>query len=213
MRRAFLAATYGTARAAKKVHLDALRDAVRDPDTIRVVSSHEDLAAALAGGAFTDTGAAGIDRLTRMLVAHWLSASETNLENCVLQRWNTHPTAARDYLDRLTAAGYTLSEAEQSVYEDLVAEIAAEDEDEDEDDVDDDVDEQEADGPAEDASSDNPVSTDRDSEGEPATGPTAGDEPDGDERPDSEPVVDVDENEDSSTELNAADVNELAASA
>ena len=41
-----------------------------------------------------------------------------------------------------------------------------------------------ADGPADEFSSDNPVSADRDSEGEPETGPATGAETDGDERPD-----------------------------
>ncbi|HSU36304.1 MAG TPA: ParB/RepB/Spo0J family partition protein [Propionibacteriaceae bacterium] len=137
VRRTFLERTYGTARAAKKVYLDALRDAVRDPATIRVSTPHEDLATTLAGADFSEASTAGIDRLTRMLVARWLTAAETTLQDAVLQRWNRQPAAARDYLDRLTAAGYSLSEAEQTLYADLVAEITADaEEDPDDEDTD-----------------------------------------------------------------------------
>ena len=139
VRRTFLSQTYGTARAAKKVYLDALRDAVREPQTIRVTSTDEDLAASLAGADFsTDAATAGIDRLTRMLVARWLTASETNVDNCVQHRWTADPVAALAYLDRLIAAGYVLSDAEQDVYTDLTAETM-DDEDTDAD-SDDDVD-------------------------------------------------------------------------
>ncbi len=121
VRHAFLEQTYSNARLAKKVYLDALRDAVEDPETIRVVTTHENLAVKLAGADFTEAPTAGIDRLTRMLVARWITAAEANLDSCIHHRWNNRPQAAQNYFDRLTAAGYTLSDAEQEFYDEMAA--------------------------------------------------------------------------------------------
>jgi hypothetical protein len=141
VRRAFLAQLYGNARAAKKVYLDALRAVLLDPGALDVPQSYTDLADSLAGASFETVETAGVDRLTRMLVARWLTSCEAALDSLIVGRWNRRPAAGRSYLDRLIAAGYALSEAEQTFYDELVAELLTDDEedDEDQDDGDEDV--------------------------------------------------------------------------
>jgi hypothetical protein len=134
VRRAFLAQQYATARAAKKVYLDALRATLLNPRSLDLPETYAELSQSLAGASFETIEVAGSDRLTRMLVARWLTACEVNLDAIIAdRRWGTDPDAARAYLDRLTTAGYTLSDAEQGVYDDLVAQAHA-DTDPDEDD-------------------------------------------------------------------------------
>jgi ParB family chromosome partitioning protein len=78
---------------------------------------------------------AGIDRLTRMLVARWLCAAEDNLVRLAANvGWHADPQAAVDYLDELVEAGYHLADAETALRDQLVNASTDDDRDEDEDD-------------------------------------------------------------------------------
>lgn len=137
VRRDYLRQHYGVARNAKEVYLDALRDAIADPDSIAV--NGEDLMKlvdGIAGAAlFSTVHKAGIDRLQRMLVGRWIAAAEQNLADiCAGRHWRANPEAGVRYLDRLTAAGYLLSDAEQSLRNDLAAVDDGDSEDDEEED-------------------------------------------------------------------------------
>lgn len=146
VRRDFLKKQYGTAKAAKRLYADVLRATVIDPATaLHFPHTVEELATSLAGTAMDADTLAGatIDRLIRFLVARWLTAHEYNLDRLTsAARWGGNPAPAVAYLDRLVADGYTLSDAEQQLRDDLVAEIAELGEDDLDDDPDDDLDEQ-----------------------------------------------------------------------
>ncbi|MBN1170681.1 MAG: ParB/RepB/Spo0J family partition protein [Micromonosporaceae bacterium] len=122
VRQAFLVQTYGTARGAKKAYPEALRVAVADPARLRFTDDQAELAARLAGVALLPAAAtAGIDRLTRMLVARWVCGHESHLARIVAgQTWDVVPEAAAAYLGQLVAAGYELSDAETRLRAELV---------------------------------------------------------------------------------------------
>ena len=147
VRRDFLTATWGTAKGAKTLHLQAMREAMTDPAAITVPDT--DVSAALlprlAGCDLTAAATAGPDRLTRILVARWLTASEVNLDDHIAGRaWRASQPAALSFLDLLTASGYVLSAAEQRLHEDLTAATT-----DDEDDQDHEGDEDDQDGEGE----------------------------------------------------------------
>lgn len=119
VRREFLTRTYGGAKAAKGLYLEALRDAVRDPDSITVDARQHDLVTALAGADLEAAATAGEARLQRMLVARWVAAHEDNLATVAAGRWNARRDAALAWLDRIVGAGYELSEIEAAIREDL----------------------------------------------------------------------------------------------
>ncbi|MBT0774295.1 hypothetical protein KIH74_35455 [Kineosporia sp. J2-2] len=165
IRRRFLHEKYATAKTAKKLFPDALRFIAARPEKTRISNPQSaDLALSLAGipatlASLEDAAAgAGMDRLQRIVVARWLTTSENNLDSLTAQRWDVDPAAGVAYLDRLTAAGYELSEAEQRLHADITQLANAtndEDEDEaaDEDDQDDEPDENDTmDDPKDDAS-------------------------------------------------------------
>jgi ParB family chromosome partitioning protein len=133
VRRDFLAVTYGTAKGAKAVHLDAWRAAMTDPASITVTEAMVPLLARLAGCDPDAAAGAGPDRLTRVLVARWLTVAETNLDRLIARHWQVSAPDALAYLDRLTAAGYVLSDAETGLRTDLTEQIAAEQDDDDSD--------------------------------------------------------------------------------
>ena len=87
VRRDFLAGTYGTAKGARAVHLDAWRAAMTDPASITVTEAMVPLLVRLAGCDPQVAAGAGPDRLTRVLVARWLSVAETNLDRLVARHW------------------------------------------------------------------------------------------------------------------------------
>jgi ParB/RepB/Spo0J family partition protein len=135
----FLTERYGSAKNAKALYLTALRAAVADPDRVKYPTDKlHDLATRLAGTTIDPDVAetAGIDRLTRMLVARWLCAAEDNLVRLAANvGWHNDPQAAVAYLDSLVQAGYGLADAETELREHLVTAATANDEDdEDEDD-------------------------------------------------------------------------------
>ena len=122
VRRAFLVTTYGSAKAAKTLYLDALRDTVLDPSSVAVDERRAALVHDLAGVDLDTAENAGQDRLARLLVARWITAQENNLVNIGAGRlWGTRPAAALAWLDRLTTAGYEKSDAESLLHERLAA--------------------------------------------------------------------------------------------
>lgn len=162
VRQDFLATTYGTLRGAKRVQLDALRAAVTDPAAITVSDRSHLLLTRLAGCGPEAAEAAGTDRLTRLLVARWLTAAEANLERLTAGHWQVSAAAGLAYLDRLTAAGYVLCDAETRLRATLTEQIAAECEDDELDDEDDDA-EHEAGDEADDEADAQPDEADQDS--------------------------------------------------
>jgi ParB family chromosome partitioning protein len=122
VRRVFLRQTYGTARGAKRAYLEALRTAVSDPARLRFPDDDQDLAGRIAGVAVKPAAAtAGIDRLSRMLVARWICGNEHNLTRLANhETWDTNQQAAVTYLDQLVATGYALSNAETDLRNSLL---------------------------------------------------------------------------------------------
>lgn len=84
VRRDFLAATWGTAKGARSLHLHVLRQAATDPHTLIPAPGEatDALVRRLAGCDLSAATTAGADRLSRILVARWLSTAETNLDDC-----------------------------------------------------------------------------------------------------------------------------------
>ncbi|NLG21732.1 MAG: ParB/RepB/Spo0J family partition protein [Actinomycetales bacterium] len=134
VRRDFLAATWGTAKGARSLHLHVLRQAATDPHTLIPAPGEatDALVRRLAGCDLSAADRAGADRLSRILVARWLATAETNLdEHTAGNRWRSDERAALAYLDLLTASGYILSEAEQRLHTDLKVITADPDQDTD----------------------------------------------------------------------------------
>jgi hypothetical protein len=107
VRQEFLRARYGTARGARKVYVEALRDTVTDPDTIAFTGSYGELADAVAGIPLVSAAeTAGIDRLARMLVGRWLAAAEQNVAG-MTTGWigQVDAEAGLRHLDLLVADG------------------------------------------------------------------------------------------------------------
>ncbi|GAB7048387.1 ParB/RepB/Spo0J family partition protein [Catenuloplanes indicus] len=150
VRRAFYTRAYGTAKAAKSQFPEALRQAVASRFTLRPVPDDDAVYTAL-GGADDDTLAtAGEERLRRSLVARWIAAHERNLGHTITQTWALDRTAALWWLDRLVADGYTLSDAETQLHQQLTptppaVDGADEDDFDDEDYPDDDIEDEEPD--------------------------------------------------------------------
>jgi ParB family transcriptional regulator, chromosome partitioning protein len=79
---------------------------------------------------------AGVDRLTRMVVARWIGGQDHNLKLVCADRWSADRSRAGRYLDRLIEAGYQLSDAERAVHN-LCEQAEPDGDDEDEPDEDD----------------------------------------------------------------------------
>ncbi|MEV6527144.1 ParB/RepB/Spo0J family partition protein [Longispora sp. NPDC051575] len=115
VRREFYQATYGTAKAAKKLFVEALRAFASDAD-LPLYADPDALYTALGGADDDVLASAGEDRLRRALVARWVCAQETNL--AVASRdhtWDLNTDAACWWLDQLVADGYSLSDAEATL--------------------------------------------------------------------------------------------------
>jgi ParB-like chromosome segregation protein Spo0J len=119
VRERFLADTYGSAKAAKVLFVDALRATVEDPDCVE--RGDAELVRALAGGDVRATAEAKVDRLSRLLVARWVAGQEDNLAQVAVHGpgWRRDPGQALAWLQRLVAAGYELSEVEVQVRAEL----------------------------------------------------------------------------------------------
>jgi ParB-like chromosome segregation protein Spo0J len=146
VRQDFLAATWGTAKGAKTLQQHAMRQAMTDPATITIPSGddHLQLLSRLAGCDPEQAAAtAGPERLVRILAARWLTAAEANLDDHTAGRtWRANRSAALAYLDLLLATGYTLSDAEQRLHQNLTDLLADTDPDDQDDENDDEDDEQ-----------------------------------------------------------------------
>jgi hypothetical protein len=122
IREQFLVQTYGNVKAAKALLVDALRVAVSAPQVLG--RGDGELVRALAGGDILDTADAKQDRLVRLLVAQWIAGEEDHLTWLgQLRPGRPRPNAARAvaWLDRLVAAGYTLSPVETELRDELAA--------------------------------------------------------------------------------------------
>jgi ParB/RepB/Spo0J family partition protein len=153
VRRDFLATTWGTAKGAKALQHHAMRQAMTDPATISVPNGDAtgDLLTRLAGCDLEAAATAGPDRLTRILVARWLTAAEVNLEDHIARRsWRAQQGAALSYMNLLTTHGYVLSDAEQHLHDDLTTATADQEpeQDPDEHDPDNEQDEDDSQDPA-----------------------------------------------------------------
>ncbi|ADD45037.1 ParB/RepB/Spo0J family partition protein [Stackebrandtia nassauensis] len=127
IRHEFLKQRYATAKAAKPLFPDALRTVIARPSSMDWSYGFDDLADALAGASIAEAvETAGIDRLTRMLVARWLVLQEANLKAVTSGKRLSDERRALAYLDLLVDDGYTLSDIEQHTHERLTAAIAAE---------------------------------------------------------------------------------------
>lgn len=126
VRHEFLKQRYTTAKAVKPLFPQALRTIIAEPSSMSWAHGLDDLARAIAGASINkDVATAGLDRLTRMLVARWIVLQEADLKNAAAGRGNKRGAVA--YLDLLVDDGYTLSDIEQHTHERLTAAIAAED--------------------------------------------------------------------------------------
>lgn len=128
VRRDFCIQRYSSAKAVKPLYVDVLRDAAADPDSLRLYRT--EFADAVAGVAVNEHhGEAGIDRLSRILVARWLAVGEVRLDHAATSSKGTggHCQALK-YLDRLVADGYELCDAEQELHAALTTDLAADDE-------------------------------------------------------------------------------------
>ncbi|MFK3983086.1 ParB/RepB/Spo0J family partition protein [Micromonospora sp. NPDC050397] len=119
VREDFYRKSYASARAAKRLFPEALRNAVADTGSIRFADA-DDLYTALGGHGMDVVLAAGEDRLRRCLVAQWICAHERNLGYAATERtWSFDPESAAFWLDQLVADGYTLSDAETTLRQSL----------------------------------------------------------------------------------------------
>jgi ParB-like chromosome segregation protein Spo0J len=142
VRRDFIRATWGTAKAARGLFQAALR-----ADLLGHDSDYEDdfdeLYTALGGADREALLAAGDDKLRRSLVARWLCALESNLEAAVATPWSFDERQGLAFYELLMGADdpYPLTEAEVAHYELITAKLTpavdpgdSPDEDVDEDD-------------------------------------------------------------------------------
>ncbi|GHJ45869.1 hypothetical protein Cs7R123_32110 [Catellatospora sp. TT07R-123] len=119
VRRDFYRSAYGTARAAKKLFAEALRETVIATASIRF-RELDGLYPALGGVDNEVLATAGEDRLRRCLVAQWICAHEHNLGYAGgMQQWALDRNAAAFWLDQLVSDGYVLSEAETTLRQSL----------------------------------------------------------------------------------------------
>ncbi|MFF5230249.1 ParB/RepB/Spo0J family partition protein [Dactylosporangium sp. NPDC000521] len=119
VRQQFYRATYSTAKAAKQLNADVLRDLVtgRCPD--RFATEDIALYTALGGVDGAVIATAGEDRLRRCMVAQWICAHEHNLTLAIQPYSGFDDTAALAWLNRLVADGYQLSPAETTLHQQL----------------------------------------------------------------------------------------------
>ena len=153
VRRQFIRATWGTAKAARGLFVQAFRVVLLGDDTDFALELAE-LYTALGGADAQQLSTAGEDKLRRSTVATWLCALESNLEIAAAQERNHYEKdRAVAFYDMLTAADYPLSDAETRHYQQLTATEPQQEPDKDDED-----DEPDADN-AEDDDSTEPDST------------------------------------------------------
>ena len=129
VRRRFLTEHYGTAGSMKALTREVLHDLAtgRHP----LVTGYRnpegrDLVRTLVGGDPTDIPAgARVDRVTAAIAARWLAAREQAVRD-MESNWRRDDTVAEaaEFLDRLVAAGYSLSDPEQTLRDQLAVMLA-----------------------------------------------------------------------------------------
>ncbi|WIN00029.1 hypothetical protein ACTOB_003704 [Actinoplanes oblitus] len=130
VRREFIVATYGSAKTARKLLLDAQRAAASD--NLRFFRDLDDLYRSLGGLTGAEIGKAALDRVQRSLVAKYVCGQEYNLakaEQGHAAYLSGDPAIA--WLDRLKADKYPPSDAENELYQSLLPAPQAEEPDED----------------------------------------------------------------------------------
>ncbi|WP_432983139.1 ParB/RepB/Spo0J family partition protein [Dactylosporangium sp. CA-233914] len=133
VRREFITTTYGPAKAAKRLFVAALRQAVTGARRIRL-GDVDGLYGALGGVGDDVLATAGEDRLRRCLVAKWICGQERNVGLAATDgAWGLDRAAITEWYAQLVADGYPLAEAETTLLESLTQEEDPDDEDEDED--------------------------------------------------------------------------------
>lgn len=130
----FYRQTYTAARTVKKLFPSALRAVVAARGEQRMLDV-EDLYTGLGGVSGQALADAKEALLSRCLVAQWICHQEANLRRAGTG-WYIDEDAALAWLDQLVADGYTLSDAEATVRQNLLAE----DDEEDDEDLTDDED-------------------------------------------------------------------------
>jgi ParB/RepB/Spo0J family partition protein len=118
LRHQFIVRTWGSAKAAKPLLVEAMRQTVAKPEALR--HGDEKLIRDLAGSDISDASGAGMDRLNRILVAMWLAAEAKNLVDAINGRYGNDKRRALAFFDRLLANGYGLAEVETEAREKLV---------------------------------------------------------------------------------------------
>ncbi|MEU5673049.1 ParB/RepB/Spo0J family partition protein [Micromonospora sp. NPDC047753] len=117
VRREFYRTAYGSARAVKRLFLEALRATVVEGLRFHDVDG---LYATLGGVDGAAAAVAREDKLRRCLVVQWICVQECNLGYAARdETWALDDEAAVAWLDQLVADGYTLSEAETTLRESL----------------------------------------------------------------------------------------------
>ncbi|RQW99036.1 ParB/RepB/Spo0J family partition protein [Micromonospora inaquosa] len=117
VRREFYRTAYGSARAVKRLFLEALRATVVDGLRFHDVDG---LYATLGGVDGAAAAMAREDKLRRCLVAQWICVQERNLGYAARdETWALDDEAAVAWLDQLVADGYTLSETETTLRDSL----------------------------------------------------------------------------------------------
>ncbi|MFF3867097.1 ParB/RepB/Spo0J family partition protein [Micromonospora sp. NPDC001898] len=123
LRRSFVVQTFGNAKTAKALYVHALRATLADPALPDSGRDEHELLTGLVGIApeKIDINDAGEARLVRLLVGRWVAGNERNLNNFLAAPYRFRSGPALSWLDRLSAAGYGLSDAESELRESLTA--------------------------------------------------------------------------------------------
>ncbi|GIM98042.1 ParB/RepB/Spo0J family partition protein [Paractinoplanes toevensis] len=133
VRREFIRATWGTAKAARSLYVAALRADLIGQD-LKYSDDLTDLYTALGGADLDALLTAGEDKLRRSLVARWLCALESNLELAVGEYpWNFDDHRGLAFYNLLITVDepYPLTDAEMAHYDLLTAKLTSADPDED----------------------------------------------------------------------------------
>ncbi|MFI6129478.1 ParB N-terminal domain-containing protein [Micromonospora sp. NPDC051141] len=123
LRRTFVVQTFGNAKAAKALYVHALRATLADPALPDSGRDEHELLTGLVGIApeKVDINDAGEARLVRLLVGRWVAGNERNLNSFLAAPSRFRSEPALSWLDRLSGAGYGLSDAESELRESLTS--------------------------------------------------------------------------------------------
>ncbi|MEU9507785.1 ParB N-terminal domain-containing protein [Micromonospora sp. NPDC048170] len=117
LRRKFVVETYGNAKAAKSLYVHALRATLSDPALTNGGRDEHELLTGLVGidPEKVEINDAGEARLVRLLVGRWVAGNERNLNDFLAAPYRFRRDLALSWLDRLSDAGYGLSDAESEL--------------------------------------------------------------------------------------------------